>query len=71
MAAAAAATADLSKELTEKNKIIAEKQIVVTEIIEDVKTKSAAAEKDAADAAVLEDKLSKDAVVIAREEASA
>ena len=33
--------------------------------------KSAAAEKDAAEAAILEDKLAKDAVVIAREEASA
>jgi dynein heavy chain len=71
LAAAAAATADLSKDLTEKNKIIAEKQTVVTEIIADVKTKSAAAEKDAAEANILEDKLAKDAVVIAREEASA
>ena len=71
LAAAAQATAELSKELQAKNEIIAEKKAQVEELLKDIAVKSEIAAKDAADAAEKKEYLDKQSVVIAKEEAEA
>jgi hypothetical protein len=55
LAAAAESTEILSKDLTERNEVIAEKKIVVTGLIEEVTAKAEIADKDAKAAAIKKD----------------
>jgi dynein heavy chain len=71
LAAAASETEILSKDLAERNEIIATKKVVVTGLIEEVTAKAEIAEKDSKAAAIKKDQLDKDSVIIAREEAEA
>jgi dynein heavy chain len=64
-------TEALKIELAMKNEIIAEKTIVVNEMIDDITKKSNVASIQQKDAAEKEEYLSKESVVIAREEAEA
>jgi hypothetical protein len=71
LAAAATATADLSKVLAAQNEVIAEKKIIVEGIIAEVAEKSAVAAKDAAAAQEKKEYLDKQSIIIAREDAEA
>jgi hypothetical protein len=52
LAAAASETAILSKDLSARNEVIAEKKVVVTGLIEEVTAKSEIATRDAKSAAI-------------------
>jgi hypothetical protein len=61
----------LSRDLTERNEIIASKKVVVTGLIEEVTEKANVAEKDAKAAAIKKEQLDRDSIIIAKEEAEA
>lgn len=71
LAAAATATAELSKVLAAQNEVIAEKKTVVEGIIAEVTEKSAIAAKDAAAAQEKKEYLAKQSIIIAKEDAEA
>ena len=71
MASAAAETEILSKDLAERNEVIAGKKVIVTGLIEEVTASAEVADKDAKAAAIKKEQLDKDSVIIAKEQAEA
>lgn len=61
----------MSKDLSARNEVIAEKKVVVTGLIEEVTAKAEVADRDAKAAAIKKEQLAKDAVIIEKEEADA